>query len=121
MMTPMCSAVHMKTFGHEILFDIDSIETNDEKMIVVSTAMEHLSQELELLQQFDTKDVALSSKRDKQDADKKEVIAAIAACKAKISVKQTEAKVNIFLFFSQVIGDRMVLYGTVRHSTVQGR
>ncbi|CAN0085906.1 unnamed protein product [Sphacelaria rigidula] len=58
-----------------------------------------LRQELELLQQFDTKDVALSSKRDKQDADKKEVIAAIAACKAKISVKQTEAKVNIFLFF----------------------
>lgn len=50
-------------------------------------------QELELLLQFDTKDRTLFNKQDKQRADKKEVVDAIASCKAKLTVKQSEAEV----------------------------
>lgn len=52
-----------------------------------------MKQELELLNQFDTKDRALSTKQDKQQHDKKEVVTAIAACKAKLLVEQAEAEV----------------------------
>ena len=50
-------------------------------------------QELELLNQFDTKDRALSAKQDKQQHDKNEVVTAIAGCKAKLSTTQAEAEV----------------------------
>lgn len=46
-----------------------------------------------MLNQFDTKDRALSTKMDKQQHDKKEVVTAIAACKAKLSAAQAEAEV----------------------------
>lgn len=52
-----------------------------------------LKQELDLLRQFDTKDVALSTKQEKQGQDKREVVTAIAACNDKLSVRQTEAEV----------------------------
>lgn len=46
-----------------------------------------------MLNQFDTKDATLSTKLDKQQQDKKEVVAAIASCKSKLAAKQTEAEV----------------------------
>lgn len=52
-----------------------------------------LKQELELLNQFDTKDRALSTKMDKQQHDKKEVVTAISSCKTKLSATQAEAEV----------------------------
>lgn len=52
-----------------------------------------LKQELELLNQFDTKDRALSTKMEKQQHDKKEVVTAITACKAKLAATQAEAEV----------------------------
>lgn len=52
-------------------------------------------QELELLNQFDTKDRALSTKQDKQQHDKNEVVTAIAGCKAKLSTTQAEAEVRV--------------------------
>lgn len=54
-----------------------------------------LRQELELLNQFDTKDRALSTKMEKQQHDKKEVVTAITACKAKLAVTQAEAEVCV--------------------------
>lgn len=51
-------------------------------------------QELELLNQFDTKDRALSTKLDKQQHDKNEVVTAITGCKAKLSTTQAEAEVR---------------------------
>ncbi|CAM9684699.1 unnamed protein product [Scytosiphon promiscuus] len=56
-----------------------------------------LRQELEMLNQFDTKDRALSTKMDKQQHDKKEVVTAIAACKAKLSAAQAEAEAGAVL------------------------
>ena len=53
-----------------------------------------LKQELELLNQFDTKDRALSTKMDKQQHDKNEVVTAIAGCNAKLSSTQAEAEVR---------------------------
>lgn len=50
-------------------------------------------QELELLNQFDTKDRALSTKMDKQQHDKKEVVTAIGSCKTKLSATQAETEV----------------------------
>lgn len=52
-----------------------------------------LRQELDLLNQFDTKDRALSTKMEKQQYDKKEVVTAITACKAKLAATQAEAEV----------------------------
>lgn len=46
------------------------------------------------MNQFDTKDRALSTKMDKQQHDKKEVVAATAASKAKLSATQAEAEVR---------------------------
>lgn len=46
-----------------------------------------------MLNKFDAKDRALSTKQEKQQQDKKEVVTAIAACKAKLAAEQAEAEV----------------------------
>lgn len=63
-------------------------------------------QELEVLHQFNTKDRALWSKQQKQHTDKKEVVSAIADCKAKLAVKQSEAEVTVCLCIDEALFTR---------------
>lgn len=65
---------------------------NDYKFFISRPLVSNV-QELSLLKQFDAKDAALSTKREKQHQDKKEVVSAISACNAKLAAKQSEAEV----------------------------
>ncbi|CAB1112884.1 unnamed protein product [Ectocarpus sp. CCAP 1310/34] len=77
-----------------LAFDEAVYDLRKERMLTAAhlKAAELKLLELELLNQFDTKDRALSTKMDKQQHDKKEVVAATAVSKAKLSATQAEAE-----------------------------
>eukprot|EP00752_Nemacystus_decipiens_P009571 g8551.t1 len=77
-----------------LAFDEAVYDLRRERMVTAAhlKAAELKLLELELLNQFDTKDRALSTKMDKQQHDKKEVVTAISSCKTKLSATQAEAE-----------------------------
>ncbi|CAM9556243.1 unnamed protein product, partial [Discosporangium mesarthrocarpum] len=91
-----------KTAENVLAFDEAVYDLRGERMLTAANlkaaelkllVLKQAGQELELLHQFDTKDVALVEKQKKKNVDKKEVVSAINSCRSKLVAKQAEAEV----------------------------